>query len=221
MKKIAMCLCAVSIALSGLTAFAATEDVYYGSDNSVKVDTVKDYQTVLIRKKGTTDDASIVYVNQKSDGLGEVASFMLKADTADGDYVATFGNTDGQEKTIEFSVGERTITGAEDGVTLDTDNKMTATDAAVVQETLQGQEEGVTLYKKGFTFDVTIGSVDYDRVYLVSADGATCYGYFELNISDTEITLEPGAEICYGIQIYNIPLEKKDLNLYLKEVDAK
>ena len=89
---------------------------------------------------------------------------------------------------------------------------MTVADKAQLQTNISATGIDVKQYYKGFT--LLVENMDaYKKAYLVSGDGKTCYGYFELPKPDTTIT--GPACIAYGLQLFNIPEEKKDLNLYL------
>ena len=224
MKRIASCLLSVIIALSGITALAAesapeVKDVYNHSDNSVSASeagVTGTYSTVMIRKE---TNGEVVYVNQESGGFSEVTTFLMKEDCKDGDYIATFGNEKGETKTIKFFRGERTVQGVNsdgiltnDSFNFNTSTKMTVADKAQLQTNISATGIDVKQYYKGFT--LLVENMDaYKKAYLVSGDGKTCYGYFELPKPDTTIT--GPACIAYGLQLFNIPEEKKDLNLYL------
>ena len=219
MKKFAASLLTLAVVLCGLNAFAAeTElDVYFGSDNSVHFadynSDVSKYTTVLIRKADTTGANGVVYVDQQSSGFSDAVNFMLKADTKAGDYTATFGNAVNETKVVKFSIGDVTLESNGNKVTLDQKNKMAIADEPVLQEGLYGNDPNGT-YKKGFVFNATADQYNsFNRLYLVSADAASCYGYFEL-AKETTVT---GGNIAYGIQIYNIPEAQKGMNLYLGE----
>ena len=222
MKRIASCLLSVIIALSGITALAAepeVKDVYNHSDNSVSASeagVTGTYSTVMIRKE---TNGEVVYVNQESGGFSEVTTFLMKEDCKDGDYIATFGNEKGETKTIKFFRGERTVQGVNsdgiltnDSFNFNTSTKMTVADKAQLQTNISATGIDVKQYYKGFTLLVENMNA-YNKAYLVSGDGKTCYGYFELPKPDTTIT--GPACIAYGLQLFNIPEEKKDLNLYL------
>ncbi len=217
MRKLTGCLLALMLCATSLTALAEDKDVYVGSTNSADFteEYVGDYTTVIINETGNED--AVVYINQNSSGLGDVPSFMLKSDTPDGDYTATFGNASGVVKTVNFTKGQFSLSGSVDGsektIALDTADKM-----AVIHSELQGtQPDGVEdglweadKYRKSFGL---VGSgLSYTRVYMVSGDGKTCYGYFELTLPETFVT---GGTILYGLDIYNIPAENLDMNLYL------
>ena len=217
MKKFAACFFSTAMVLCGITAFAAEseQDVYFGSDNSVHIagynSDVSQYTTVLIRKSETEGANGVVYVDQQSKGFSDVVDFMLKSGTANGEYVATFGNANEETKKVKFFVGEVEINGKDQKLTLDRMNKMSVADEPVLQEGLYGEAANGT-YKKGFVFSATEEQYNsFNRLYLVSADAATCYGYFELE-KETTIT---GGEVAYGIQIYNIPVDRLGMNLYL------
>lgn len=216
MKKLAAGLLALAVVLCGLNAFAAEteQDVYFGSDNSVYFadysSDVSNYTTVLIREQGTTGANGVVYVDQQSRGFSDAVNFMLKDDAKAGSYTATFGNANNDTKTVNFSIGDVTIG---ENLVLDRRNKMSVADEAVLQEGLYGNDPNGT-YKKGFVFNATADQYNsFNRLYLVSADAASCYGYFEL-AKETTVT---GGDIAYGIQIYNIPEAQKGMNLYLGE----
>lgn len=230
MKKIAAGLFACAVVLCGMTAFAADEskDVYFGSDNSVHFtdadDDVSDYTTVLIREKDTTGAGGVVYVDQQSGGFDSVMNFMLKAGTEKGNYVATFGNSKNETKTVGFTVGDITATAGSKTVTLDQANKMTVADVATsttdedfTREPEDSDEK--TYYKKGFVFTGTLNQFNsFDRIYLVSANGETCVGAFDLYDTAGE-HMKPDfsgvGEVAFGIQIYNLSEENKGINLYL------
>ena len=228
MKKLTSWFLTMVITLSGVTAMAedsttsdpTTQDVYNNVDNAVSptdVQGIDGYTTVLI-KKDSSDE--IVYIDQSPNGFSSVASFMLKKDIADGNYTATFGNKDGDTKTVKFFKGEFKVTqGIDDkgeikeidGMPFDTSYKMEATEAEKQDADLsKGIEEGD--YKKDFT--LLINSLEaFDTAYMLSADGTTCYGYFELPKPDTELT--DASSIAYALQLFNIPEDKKGINLYL------
>lgn len=228
MKKIAMSLLSLFFVLCGMNVLAAEteQDAYFGSDNSVHFadynSGVSEYTTVLIRKNNTTGADGVVYVDQRSNGFSDAVNFMLKADTKAGDYTATFGNSNNGTKQINFVVGDITATGEKGTVTVDQDNKMKVVDEPVKQEVNDSYvdaEEGV--YKKGFVYDATLTQFNkFKRLYLVSADGKTFYGGFNL-YDESEKGKKPEysgeGTVAFGIQIYNIPEEMKGMNLYLGE----
>lgn len=234
MRKIAASLLAAACAFTSATAvFAANQDVYYPSDNSVHISDsnigadVNTYKTVLIRKKPVDSNAEIVesdvvYINQNSSGLGELSSFMLKKDAQPGEYIATFGNYEGTVKEIQFVIyGQNenvivgsNVTGSSKTVALDPDNKMNVVEDAVVQnhEIANDLDEG--LYTKTFRF--LNSGTSLNRIYLVSEDGTKCYGYFDLTLPETT-----GVTISYGIKLYNITEDKLGMNIYLAEKTAQ
>ena len=226
MKRIASCLLSVIIALSGITALAAepeVKDVYNHSNNSVSASeagVTGTYSTVMIRKE--TENGEVVYVNQESGRFSDLTTFLMKDGCKDGDYIATFGNEKGETKTIKFFRGARTVQGVKsDGTSanvsfdLNTSTKMTVADGATRQTGNEASDASSECYRKGFTLLVeNVGTWEnVNTAYLVSGDGKTCYGYFELPKPDTKIT--GPACIAYGLQLFNIPKDKKDLNLYL------
>ena len=229
MRKIAASLLAAACAFTSATAvFAANQDVYYPSDNSVHISdsnldtgkTLNDYKTVLIRKTPKDANAGIVendvvYINQNSSGLGELSSFMLKKDSPPGEYIATFGNYEGNTKDITFEIfGEKGVTvkgetNTEATVTLKPQYKMNVYADAQLQTEKLAQDQDLDKYTK--TFDFISPNTALSRIYLVSGDGTKCYGYFNLDIS----TVVTGTSVSYGIQLFNIDESKKDLNVYL------
>ena len=222
MKRIASCLLSVIIALSGITALAAepeVKDVYNHSDNSVSASeagVTGTYSTVMIRKE--TENGEVVYVNQESGRFSDLTTFLMKDGCEDGNYIATFGNEKGETKTIKFFRGEISVKGKkEDGTEtapfeLNTSTKMMVADAAKLQKDISAKDVNKEQYYKGFTLLVENMNA-YNVAYLVSSDGTTCYGYFELPKPET--TIANPTCIAYGLQLFNIPEEKKDLNLYL------
>ena len=234
MRKIAASLLAAACAFTSATAvFAANQDVYYPSDNSVHISDsnigadVNTYKTVLIRKKPVDSNAEIVesdvvYINQNSSGLGELSSFMLKSGAEAGNYTATFGNDNGDVKEIQFVIYGQdenvivgsNVTGSSKTVALDPDNKMNVVEDAVVQnhEIANDLDEG--LYTKTFRF--LNSGTSLNRIYLVSEDGTKCYGYFDLTLPETT-----GVTISYGIKLYNITNDKLGMNVYLAEKTAQ
>lgn len=228
MKKFAASLLTLAVVLCGLNAFAAETDqdvydVYFGSDNSVHFadynSDVSKYTTVLIRKADTTGANGVVYVDQQSKGFSDVVNFMLKGGVDDGPYTATFGNSNNDTKQINFVVGDITATGEKGTVKVDQDNKMKVVDEPVKQESFVGSLDGG--YKKGFVYTATLDQfTNFDRLYLVSADGNTFYGGFNL-YDESEKGKKPEysgeGTVAFGIQIYNIPEEQKGMNLYLGE----
>lgn len=234
MRKIAASLLAAACAFTSATAvFAANQDVYYPSDNSVHISDsnigadVDTYKTVLIRKTPSDPNAAIVendvvYINQNSSGLGALSSFMLKSGAAAGKYTATFGNDNGDVKEIQFVIYGQdenvivgsNVTGSSKTVALDPDNKMNVVEDAVVQnhEIANDLDEG--LYTKTFRF--LNSGTSLNRIYLVSEDGTKCYGYFDLTLPETT-----GVTISYGIKLYNITNDKLGMNVYLAEKTAQ
>lgn len=227
MRRIASYLLSVIIALSGITALAAepetvVKDVYNHSDNSVSASeagVTGTYSTVMIRKE---TNGEVVYVNQESGRFSNLTTFLMKDGCDDGNYIATFGNENGETKTIKFFRGARKVQGVKSDGTLanvyfnlNTSTKMTVADGATEQTGQEASDALSTCYRKGFTLLVeNVGTWEnVNTAYLVSGDGQTCYGYFELPEPDTTIT--GSAFIAYGLQLFNIPEEKKDLNLYL------
>ena len=225
MKRIASCLLSVIIALSGITALAAepapvVKDVYNHSNNSVSASeagVTGTYSTVIIKE--ATDNVEVVYVNQESGRFSDLTTFLMKDGCEDGNYIATFGNEKGETKTIKFFRGERKVQGVKsDGTSanvsfnLNTSTKMTVADAAKLQTDISAKDVNREQYYKGFTLLVENMNA-YNVAYLVSSDGTTCYGYFELPKPET--TIANPTCIAYGLQLFNIPEEKKDLNLYL------
>lgn len=233
MKKLTSGFLAATMVFMGITAFAEnnnTQDVYFGSDNSVHIAdynkvTGTNYTTVLIRESGTKDASKVVYADQKTSGLGSIMDFMLKAGVADGNYTATFGNSEGNSTTINFKVGD--VFGAgkyKEEVTLDQANKM-----SVVDEPTPHKEEnfiknkGEGHYKKSFTFTTDMDNFGkFNSVYVVLADGT---GQGEIDLYDSGALERPlftgGGDITFGIQIYNIPEEHKGMNLYLGEASNR
>ena len=223
MRRIASYLLSVIIALSGITALAAepetvVKDVYNHSANSVSA---KDagvagkYSTVMIKtmpKDG--ENAEVVYINQESGGFTDLTTFLMKDDCDNGKYIATFGNENGDTKIIEFFKGDVSLKGNSMSVVLNTAQKMTVKDEVTKQTGNEARDASSECYRKGFTLLVesvqTLENVN--TVYLVSSNGKTCYGYFELVLPETVVT---GGNIAYGLQLFNIPEDKKDLNLYL------
>ena len=226
MRRIASYLLSVIIALSGITALAAepetvVKDVYNHSDNSVSASeagVTGTYSTVMIRKE---TNGEVVYVNQESGRFSNLTTFLMKDGCGNGDYIATFGNENGETKTIKFFRGGITVQGVKsDGTSanvsfnLNTSTKMTVADAATKQTGNEASDASSECYRKGFTLLAesvqTLENVN--TVYLVSSNGKTCYGYFELVLPETVVI---GGNIAYGLQLFNIPEDKKDLNLYL------
>lgn len=236
MRKIAASLLAAACAFTSATAvFAANQDVYYSNDNSVQINNsnigadVNTYKTVLIRKKPVDSNAEIVesdvvYINQNSSGLGELSSFMLKKDAQPGEYIATFGNYEGTVKEIQFVIygqNENVTVGSNDPessktVELKPQYKMNVYADAEEQDHNIASDLVEGLYTKSFRF--LNSDTSLDRIYLVSEDGTTCYGYFDLVgvpvVSD-------GIKISYGIQLYNLTPEKLGMNIYLAEQPAQ
>ena len=219
MKKIAMSLLSLFFVLCGMNVLAAEteQDAYFGSDNSVHFadynSGVSEYTTVLIRKNNTTGANGVVYVDQRSNGFSDAVNFMLKADAGIGDYTATFGNAENKTKVVKFSIGNVTIESNGKKVELDQKNKMAVADEPVLQEGLYGNEPNGN-YKKGFVFTANADQYNsFNRLFLVSEDGKSTYGYFELE-KETVVT---DGDVAYGIQIYNIPEANKGMNLYLGE----
>ena len=216
MKRIASCLLSVIIALSGITALAVepeVKDVYNHSDNSVSASeagVTGTYSTVMIRKE--TDNGKVVYVNQESGGFSDLTTFLMKDGCDDGKYIATFGNENGDTKIIKFVKGDVSLKGSSMSVVLNTAQKMTVKDEAKLQTDISATDVNKDRYYKGFTLLVQDMNA-YKAAYLVSSDGQTCYGYFEL--PEPEITIAKPTCIAYGLQLFNIPKDKKDLNLYL------
>ena len=220
MRRIASYLLSVIIALSGITALAAesetvVKDVYNHSANSVSANeagVTGKYSTVMI--KTATENSDVVYINQESGGFSDLTTFLMKESCADGNYIATFGNENGDTKTINFFKGNVDLKdekGNAISVALNTAQKMTVADFAE-QTGEEASDADLGQFKKGFT--LLVNSTDaYNTAYLVSSDGKTCYGYFTLPTPYTTVT--GYASIAYGLQIFNIPEEKKDLNLYL------
>lgn len=219
MKRIASCLLSVIIALSGITALAAepeVKDVYNHSDNSVsakEAGVTVNYSTVMIKSASENSDV-VVYLNQESGGFTDLTTFLMKDGCDNGNYIATFGNEKGETKIIEFFKGDVPLTGNSMSVVLNTAQKMTVKDEATKQTGNEARDASSECYRKGFTLLVesvqTLENVN--TVYLVSSNGKTCYGYFELVLPETVVT---GGNIAYGLQLFNIPEDKKDLNLYL------
>ena len=226
MRRIASYLLSVIITLSGITALAAepeVKDVYNHSDNSVSASeagVTGTYSTVMIRKE--TENEEVVYLNQESGKFSDLTTFLMKDGCGDGDYIATFGNENGETTTIKFFRGKREVQGVKsdgtltkDSFELNTSTKMTVADAATRQTGNGASDASSKCYRKGFTLLVeNVGTWEnVNTAYLVSGDGKTCYGYFELLKPDTEIT--GSTCIAYGLQLFNIPEDKKDLNIYL------
>ena len=221
MRRIASYLLSVIIALSGITALAAepeVKDVYNHSGNSVSASeagVTGTYSTVMIKTATATENSDVVYINQESGGFSDLATFLMKDGCADGNYIATFGNEKGETKTIEFFKGKIDLTsedGKEISVALTTAQKMTVADKAALQTDISATDINKQQYYKGFTLLVEDMNA-YNAAYLVSSDGTKCYGYFKLPKPETTVT---GATcIAYGLQLFNIPEDKKDLNLYL------
>ena len=228
MRKIAASLLAAACAFTSATAvFAANQDVYYPSDNSVHISDsnigadVNTYKTVLIRKKPVDSNAEIVesdvvYINQNSSGLGALSSFMLKSGAEAGNYTASFGNYEGDTKDITFEIfGTEgvTVNGDENTsatVKLEPKYKMNVVEDATEQDATIANDLENGLYTKTFRF--LNSDTSLDRIYLVSEDGTTCYGYFDLTLPAVS-----GVAISYGIKLYNIPNEKRGMNIYLAE----
>ncbi len=228
MKKFAAGLFACAVILCSMTAFASEsveQDIYFGSDESVHVGDYNGingnaFTTIVIRKSVTTDAGDVVYADQQTDGLGDVMNFMLKDNVAPGKYTATFGNSDGNAKTINFEVGNLKY----DTVTLKPENKMSVIDEpeSTDDETFE-YKEGQGLYKKGFMFTTDMDSFDkFNAIYLIYADG-TSKGKIDLydKGAHERPSFTGGAEVVFGVQIYNIPENSRGMNLYLGEGDAQ
>ena len=235
MRKFVASLLAAACAFTSATAvFAANKDVYYSADNSVQINDsnmgadVDTYKTVLIRKTPENSSADIVandvvYINQNSSGLGALSSFMLKSGAAAGNYTATFGNDNGDVKEIQFVIygkNENVTVGNNDPessktVELKPQYKMNVDADAVVQDHTLANDLDEGSYTKTFKF--LNSDTSLDRIYLVSEDGTTCYGYFDL-VGVPETT---GVTISYGIQLYNLTPEKLGMNIYLAEQPAQ
>lgn len=221
MRRIASCLLSAIIALSGITALAAesapeVKDVYNHSRNSVsakEAGVTVNYSTVMIKSASENSDV-VVYLNQESGGFTDLTTFLMKDDCDDGKYIATFGNENGDTKIIEFFKGDVSLKGNSMSVVLNTAQKMTVKDEATKQTGNEARDASSECYRKGFTLLVeSVQNLEnVNTVYLVSSNGKTCYGYFELVLPETVVT---GGNIAYGLQLFNIPEDKKDLNLYL------
>lgn len=219
MRRIASYLLSVVIALSGITALAVeseVKDVYNHSENSVSASeagVTVNYSTVMIKSASENSDV-VVYLNQESGGFTDLTTFLMKDGCDDGKYIATFGNENGDTKIIEFVKGDVPLTGNSMSVVLNTAQKMTVKDEATKQTGNEARDASPECYRKGFTLLVeSVQNLEnVNTVYLVSSNGKTCYGYFELVLPETVVA---GGNIAYGLQLFNIPEDKKDLNLYL------
>ena len=102
MKRNITALLVAALMCIGTSALAADYDA---DNNAVSVD-ASGYQTVIITKDGDTTDNGIVYVNQTDSGtFSAAASFLIKADPAEGNYTVTLGGKDGEgAKTYKFSI---------------------------------------------------------------------------------------------------------------------
>ncbi len=227
MKKFAASLFVCAVILCSMTAFAdeSTQDIYFGSDESVHVGDYNGikgnaFTTVIIRKSDTADAGDVVYADQQSGGLGDVMNFMLKDGVKDGSYTATFGNSKGDAKTINFEVGNLEYK----TVTLKPENKMLVIDEPVStdeEEYFDGRKDGH--YKKGFMFTTDMNSFGkFDAIYLIHADGKA-EGKIELydKGAHKKPSFTGNADVVFGVQIYNIPVDSRGMNLYLGEVDAQ
>ena len=104
MKKIiALVALAVSL-MAGTAAFAAD---YTAENNAVTGVDASGYATVLIIKEGSTDISDAVYVDQaqSESTLSEAASFLLKANPADGIYTLKLGGENVDRKASRFYIG--------------------------------------------------------------------------------------------------------------------
>lgn len=228
MRKIAASLLAAACAFTSATAvLAANQDVYYSADNSVQIKdsnldkTLDTYKTVLIRRTPANASADIVkddvvYINQNSSGLGALSSFMLKKGAEAGNYTATFGNNDGEVKEITFEIYSKDtpfeVVGSGDPskkTSINPDNKMSVYADAKLQTEQLAQDQDPSKYTKVFNF--IDSNTALDRIYLVSEDGKTCYGYFNLDIS----AVVTGVPVSYGIQLFNLEETMKGMNIYL------
>lgn len=232
MKKFIAGMLAASVVLStGVMAFAAesvtTEDVYYGSTNTVKTNT-ENYTTVMIKKIMDLDktpvtvvnNSNVVYVNQQSSGFDDAVGFLLKAGTEKGYYQATFGNAAGESDSVCFVVGEATV---------DPDDAIAD---KVVEAVAYGTNNGVTYYKKGFAKRVSISEFNgYKSIKIVSGDGAEYLGAINIDYEGAaadgnsweKTTLTGEGDIAVSLNVYGIPEDSKDLKVYFSnsEVNKK
>ena len=103
-KTIALTALVVSL-MAGTAAFAAD---YTAENNAVTGVDASGYATVLIIKEGSTDISDAVYVDQaqSESTLSEAASFLLKANPADGIYTLKLGGGATETtKTSRFYIG--------------------------------------------------------------------------------------------------------------------
>lgn len=219
MNKLKICLLASALML-GTTALAAEtttvdKDVYVGLDNKVvagDIGGLETYQTVVIRKAGTTDDASVCYIDQNTSGFTATTDFLMKTGTDDGNYTATFGKEDGSVKTVNFTVGDIAV----EGFTFNTDNKMESTDGVMAQSNLDCENLGLdsSKYWKAFYYTIQLDDMasGTNRIYLVSGNSEKVYGYYDLVIPTN---LTGAGELTYAIRIFDIDADKQDLNLYV------
>lgn len=213
----------VSALMLSTTAFAAettTQDVYTSTNNKVvagDVGGLESFKTVIIRKAGDTTDAGIKYIDQKTSGFSAATEFLMKSETEDGEYTASFGDENGNVKTVNFTVGNFTATGGGKTFNLDTDKKMISTDGVMKQSDIDGYENykiNPDKYWKAFFYTINLENISSGEktIYFVSDDGKTVYGSYNLKIP-TNFT--GAGELTYAIRVFDIDEEKTGMNLYV------
>ena len=194
MKKIISGIILSALLCSCSAAMAAT---YNSEANTVTDDGAKDYQTVIITKKGDASDEGIVYVNQTSDGFfGTGTAFLIKEDPMDGFYAMTLGGGEnGKSESSDFFIG--TVTpGAEDEV-MNTEVSFT-------------EDNGDETYNAEFGWKGVDGS-KVNTIILTLGNGKT------MGCDLTGTVFAEGSLVNVGIKIKNIPDESGTASAYLTD----
>ena len=191
MKKIIACISLVFAMSAGVTALAADTD-YNKDDNSYSVNATG-YKTVLIKD----DSNNILYVDQNDSGLGSVAKFLLKGDTAlaDGTYSVTLGGHDTEAaKKSEFTVSSIVPV---------------STPVEVMGKEVTKDAEGNNVYAVGCKATATLDNAKFVVITAVINDETKSVSY------STDWSGEGQANI--GIKITDVP-ENVELTVGLSNV---
>lgn len=230
-KFLASALALVAVLSVGLTVFAEDytySPIYFGKEDVVENIESTDvdpsmFSTVLVvriadENGNDTLQNDPVYVDQEDEGFGSGARFLLmnKSGLATGTYKMTFGDADGVSDRLYFYVGDFKFSDKD---------KMAVADPAEKQD---GKYiNGAQCYRKGFVVeDITFDTyASYKSIKLVAADGSEVYGAVSLdggigNWENKGTTFSGEGQMSIGIQIYDIPENYKDLNLYFSTDDV-
>lgn len=183
-------------------AFAADEykDNYDAESYALTDVNATGLKTVLVVKVDSESDtkladSDIVYIDQNDSGFNTATSFMLKAKPEPGLYRVYLGGDSNDPTYGYFSIAAEEVK---------TEDKAAAANNTIEKTAQNGKK----IYDKGFTVEVEDGE-EFNSIKLVQ--GETTVGVWSLE-GTTKIS---GGAVNYGIEIYDIPEEYKDITVYM------